>query len=234
MTTLFIAHGALGSAAQIQPIAEALRAVDDVDVVLVEFPGHGATALPAGQDFGMELFATELKRVVLQHGQERPLLLGYSMGGYVGLSVEAQSPGTFGGILTFGTKFSWSVASAAKEAARLDPVVISTKVPRFADALAVRHQHAGGWKAVLVRTADMMHASGRKPYLTPERFTSIAIPVSVVVGSRDDVVTVHESERTAARMLNATCEVLPDIGHPIERVPLATLVRLVEQLKARV
>lgn len=234
MTTLFVAHGALGSAAQMQPIADALQTLEGVVVELVEFPGHGVTPLPNGQHFGFALFADVMKRAVSNGRDPLPMLLGYSMGGYVGLSVESQSPGTFSGIVTFGTKFDWTPESAEKEAARLDPAVITRKVPRFAEALAARHRHAGGWETVLARTTQLMHDSGRDPFLTPERFARIAAPVSVVVGSIDDVVSVQESEHTASLMPHASCEVLPDVGHPIERVPIATLVRLVNELRARV
>lgn len=234
MTTLFVTHGALGSAAQMQPIAEAFGAIEQLTVIVLEFPGHGQSPLSDGQQFGIDIFVDVLAKAVHQFGGEKPLLFGYSMGGYVGLSLEARAPGTFGGILTLGTKFDWNVDSAEREAARLNPAVLTEKVPKFAAQLAERHSSVGGWEVVLTRTAQLMRESGRSPVLTPERLALITTPVTLVVGSRDDVVSVHESEQTLRYLPNATLHVLPDIPHPIERVPMECLVPLVRQLVVNV
>ena len=52
---ILVVHGALGSAAQMQPVAEALRTLGKVEIV--ELPGHGETPLQLGSRFGMDVFA---------------------------------------------------------------------------------------------------------------------------------------------------------------------------------
>lgn len=230
MTTLLVTHGALGSAAQMLPVARALQLVANLNVKVIEFPGHGDSPLTGEQVFGLDLFVDTLHHAVSTCENDRPYLFGYSMGGYVGLALEAKVPGSFAGILTLGTKFDWNPESAEREASRLNPSVIEAKVPKFAEALAARHASAGGWKMLLSRTAAFMRDSGRAPVLTPQRLSTIASPVTVVVGDRDDVVTVGESERASQDLPNASLHVLPDVPHPIERVPIERVVSLVQQL----
>ncbi len=159
-----------------------------------------------------------------------PVLFGYSMGGYVGLALEAHVPGSFAGIITLGTKYVWDPSSAEREASRLDPAMIAAKVPRFAEALAARHAEAGGWEAVVLRTAMLLRDNGADPLLTPDVLARVGIPVTVAVGARDDTVSVGESTSSAAHMPHARCVVLDDVPHPIERVPVDTIVSLVDDL----
>src|SRR5436190_18139951 len=110
MQTILVSHGALGSALQMQPIVEALEAFGDgrIRVEVLEFPGHGHTPLANDEAFLLAHFVDVMANAVKQIAGLPPVLFGYSMGGYVGLSLEARSPNTFSGIVTLGTKFEWT------------------------------------------------------------------------------------------------------------------------------
>lgn len=232
MTTVLVAHGALGSAAQMQPLAAALRALsdgegrDDVRVEVLEFPGHGESALSDASRFRLTGFVDVMAHAVARL-PAAPVLFGYSMGGYVGLALEARAPGTFAGIVTLGTKFVWDAATAEREAVRLDPEVIAVKVPRFATALAARHAGAGGWETVVQRTATLLRANGSAPLVSRDVLETIAIPVTVAVGANDETVTIAESEWAADAMPHGRCVVLDAVTHPIERAPIERLVAIV-------
>jgi pimeloyl-ACP methyl ester carboxylesterase len=235
---ILVVHGALGSAAQMQPVAEALRTLGKVEIV--ELPGHGETPLPNASAFGMDLFADAIAAAVGQVGARpgaaalTPLVFGYSMGGYAALVLESRAPGTLGGIVTLGTKFEWTPELSAREASRLDAATIAAKVPKFADTLAVRHAGTGGWHRVLDDTAALLRELGNAPLLHTETLHRIAIPVTVAVGARDDTVSADEAERTAGMLRNGTFAVLPDVPHPIERVPHDAIQSLVRELLLRV
>ena len=232
MQQIVVAHGALGSAVQMQPLAVALVGLPNVAVTVVEFPGHGHTPIADDAQFRIEHFADALAEIVSALPGAPPLLFGYSMGGYVGLALEARSPGMFSGIVTLGTKFDWTPSGAELEASRLDPVVIREKVPKFAAALAERHVGAGGWEHVLARSAVMMRASGSAPLLSDRLLSQIGIPVCVAVGTQDDLVSVDESERAAALMPHGRCVSLDNVAHPIERVPTEVVVALIAAMRS--
>ncbi|MBL0170610.1 MAG: alpha/beta hydrolase [Gemmatimonadaceae bacterium] len=229
MPTVLVAHGALGSAAQMQPVVDALRAFGGgrIRVEAFEFPGHGVTPLGDVDLFQLTHFVDAMAHAVSALGTPKPLLFGYSMGGYAGLALEARAPGTFSGIVTLGTKFEWTPESAEREALRLDPVMISTKVPKFAALLNERHALVGGWESVVCRTAALLRVNGGSPLLTVEVMERIAVPVCVAVGTKDDTVSVAESRAAADVMLNGRWFTLDDVPHPIERVPVSHIIELV-------
>jgi len=230
---VLLVHGALGDFKQMRPLAEALGEVGSIH--LVELPGHGRTPLPAGDAFGMALFARTIGDAARRHGvgDQAPICLGYSMGGYAALVLASTAPGTLSGVVTLGTKFEWTPTVAAAGAARLDASRLQAKVPAFAEQLRLRHESAGGWQQLLARTAQLLTDLGADPMLTKHTLADVQIPVRLAIGSCDDTVTSLEVEQIAALLPHATMHVLPDVPHPIERVPVHLLVDLVRDLPLR-
>ncbi len=219
---LVVLHGALGSATQLAPVAAELAPLGEVH--RVELPGHGDTALGT-VPFTIDGFAVALRAALLQRGIERPVVFGYSMGGYIALALESSWPGTIAGLVTLGTKYRWTADSAAAEADKLDPDAIRAASPRFAEALADRHRIAGGWEGVAHRTAGLMRALGRGEALTIERLRAIRCPVHCAVGERDAMVSVEET-RDLADAVRGNTWVLAGVQHPIERLPAGTVLSL--------
>lgn len=225
---ILLAHGALGSAETMQPLAAAFAALGDVTVL--EFPGHGRTPL-GDAPFSMETFASTIEQAVLDMSGPPPLVFGYSMGGYAALTLAARQPALLGGIVTFGTKFEWTPDIAASEALRLDADVIADKVPKFAAALEARHEAADGWRPVLARTASLLHDLGASPILTPDRLHAIPIPVRLAYGTRDESVSAAEYKRIAGAMPNAMFIALQDASHALEKVPVEMLISVMRGLR---
>jgi pimeloyl-ACP methyl ester carboxylesterase len=220
---LILIHGALGSAAQMAPLADHLRSTRDVHVV--ELEGHGNTPTPH-DTFAIDHFADQIRRFLKQHEIERAAVFGYSMGGYVALRLAAESPNMVSSVATLGTKLAWSPDVAARETSRLDPVTIRAKVPKFADALERRHAGAGGWETVLTRTAALMTELGRQPTVDACVMSRISQPTRLMVGDRDTVVTIDETAAAARRLSSGELCVLPGTPHPFEQVDIPLLVTL--------
>lgn len=229
--TVLVVHGALGSARQMRPVADALRAQDRYAAVhTVELPGHGDSPLPPAMAFSMDTFARALGDAVRRVSGHRPIVFGYSMGGYAALLLEQREPGTLGGIVTLGTMLHWTPASAARAASRLDADALRARVPAFAAALEERHAGAGGWELMLARTAAMLHELGAAPPLTDQGLRRVHCPVHLLVGDRDDSVTLEEAAQAAAHLPHARASLLPDTPHPIEKVALPLITREVGDL----
>lgn len=217
--SVVVLHGALGSGAQMQPVVEALRAQRRyAEVLAVELPGHGQTPLAAETAFDLRTFALALQAAIHDAGLVRPVVFGYSMGGYVALLLELLAPGTIGGIVTLGTMLHWTPTIAAAAASRLDPQVIQAKLPAYAATLAARHSGVGGWKVVLTHTAAMLRELGEEPLLTNALLGSIHCPVHLLVGERDESVSLDDAVSAAAHLPRARASLLPDVPHPIEKV----------------
>ena len=237
---IFIVHGALGCADQMERVADALSALGIVQVV--ELPGHGSTPLRDGERFDFDAFTGALSSAIERRAKSvreevmrlharvdppLPIVFGYSMGGYAVLALEAKHPSSFGGIVTLGTKFAWTPEYADREKSRLDAAAIAEKVPKYAMQLEERHAACGGWHSVLDNTAMMLTRLGTTPLLTREVLAHVRVPVCLAVGDLDDMVTIDETRETASWLSNGTAVVLPGVPHPIDRVPVDRVVELV-------
>ena len=217
-----------------EPVVNALIAqCRYASVSSLDLPGHGRRMLAEPSAFSMSAFAWALQEHISRQQLERPLVFGYSMGGYAALLLEHLSPGLVGGIVTLGTMLHWTPESAARAASRLNPAAIRSKVPAFAAALAERHEHAGGWELLLERTAALLRGLGDEPPLTDAVLASIQCPVHLLVGDRDDTVTLEEATRAASHLPHARASMLHDTPHPIEKVKLDQLSQEVSDLAAR-
>ena len=225
MHDLVLLHGALGSSDQLDAVARSLR--QQFQVHRLDFEGH-AEAAARGRPFRVSHFVENVLELLQRERIDRASVFGYSMGGYVALCLALHHPERVDRIATLGTKFRWDPATAAREAARLDPATIRAKVPRFADALAARHERAGGWEAVLGRTADFLRELGDHPSLTDETLSRIPHRVRVLVGECDNTVSVEESEDVAKRLPSGSLTVLKDMPHPIEQVDINVLSPILE------
>ncbi|RTQ46769.1 alpha/beta fold hydrolase [Hymenobacter gummosus] len=216
---LLLLHGALGSAAQLQPLAERLAA--DFDVYPLSFGGHGGQPLDAAR-FTMTHFAAEVSYFLAERGLDHVHVFGYSMGGYAAILSAATDPGRIRSITTLGTKFDWSPETAAEELRMLDKEKMQAKIPQFVEQLSRTHAPTE-WHAVVDATTAMMRELGEQPVLNELNLAQLSIPVQVLVGEQDRTAGVEASRQFAAYLPEATFEVLPNTPHPLERVDLAAL-----------
>jgi pimeloyl-ACP methyl ester carboxylesterase len=157
---------------------------------------------------------------------ERAAVFGYSMGGYVALLLAAESPELVTSVATLGTKLAWTPDVAARETSRLDAATIRAKVPKFADMLERRHAAAGGWETVLAKTAVLMTELGDRAIVDTDVLSRIHQPVRLMVGDRDNVVTVDETVVAVQTLERGELGVLPKTPHPFEQVRLPLLATL--------
>lgn len=221
MKNLIILHGALGAQSQFEQLTAQLA--DHFNVYTLDFEGHG-TKSGAEIGFSIEHFTQNLKEFMDQHEIRKPLVFGYSMGGYVALKLESRYPGSFEKVVTLGTKFDWNPESAEKEAKMLNPEKIEEKVPAFAAYLKSLHGE-NEWKTVLQRTAAMMVELGNKPTLKPYDFHHIQTPVQLLRGEKDVMVTQKETANVQELLANSTYNEIAEWQHPINLVPSKELAQ---------
>ena len=220
---LVLLHGALGASSQLEPLADVLAS--RFRVHLLDFEGHGS-ASPRDRPMRVEYMAANVLDFLDTRGIRSAGFFGYSMGGYVALRLTLAHPHRVDRVATLGTKFRWNAETAEREAARLNPKAIRSKVPRFAETLAVRHGRAGGWEGVLARTAEFLRDLGENPPLTDVTLGQIRQPVRIFVGDRDNTVTADESAAVANSLPNGALTVLAETPHPIEQVAVDQLARV--------
>jgi pimeloyl-ACP methyl ester carboxylesterase len=223
MKKLFILHGALGAKSQFDALSQKLNTYFEVEIL--EFEGHGSTALVNA--FSIQNFANQLDDV-LSKLDEKPVIFGYSMGGYVALKYGSEHTDKIEKLVTLGTKFEWNEASSQREAGQLNAEKIEEKVPSFARYLKQLHG-ASGWKILLENTANMMLAMGKQPPLNESNFARIEFPVELLRGSEDLMVTAAETIAVAEKLTHANYQEIQGWKHPIDRIPVEELAQVLIQ-----
>jgi pimeloyl-ACP methyl ester carboxylesterase len=221
---VLILHGALGAASQLLPTASHLRTLG-FEVHTLNFSGHGGE--PFHNSFGIETFARDVQHFITSQPISRVYLFGYSMGGYVALWFAHRFPQHVGALVTLGTKFDWSPASAEAETKKLNPEKILEKVPAFARLLQQRHSPAD-WTELLSKTRTMMLELGHGPLLTRTVLASITHRTEIWLGDMDDMADRKYSEQVAHWLPRGSFRLLNHTAHPIEKFDLTYLNRLTD------
>lgn len=222
MPNLILLHGALGHSEVFDPFKEELSKYFTIHTPL--FSGHGNTEIPEN-GITTEQYTQELKEFIEKEKLNDVSIFGHSMGGYVALCYALENPSTLHSIITLGTKFDWTEEQALKESKMLNPEVITEKVPKYAELL--EKQHGVKWKRLLPALADMMVSLGKKPVLK-NNLSTINIPVQIMVGDNDNMVTLEESMEVYRSLPNAKLAVLPDTKHPMDKVRPKLLLNLMK------
>ena len=211
-TPILLLHGALGSAAMLDPLAATLQRVN-LNVRTLNFPGHGGLPLP--ESFSMADFIQAVEEYTADWMPFK--VFGYSMGGYVALLLAAMRPLRVEAVATLGTKFDWTPESAAKETARLNPALMPEKIPAFVQLLSTRHGE-DKWETVVNHTAGLLTRLGESPDLNEATLAQITCPVFIGRGSLDTGVTRKESEAAASAIPHGQYIELVDVKHPLEQI----------------
>lgn len=154
------------------------------------------------------------------------------MGGYVAMYLARHYPQRVGKVITLATKFHWDVPVAEKECKMLDSAKISEKLPAFAQYLSDSHS-PNDWKEVLAKTQDMLREMGKNNPLGLHDYGEIQVPVLLLLGDRDKMVTLDETVAVYKALPAAQMGVLPGTPHPIEQVDNALLAFMIDSfLKA--
>ncbi|HEX5652794.1 MAG TPA: alpha/beta hydrolase [Chitinophagaceae bacterium] len=225
MQAIVLLHGATGSKEQFGSLVQQLN--DQYRLHCINFSGHGGEMMP-GNDFSIPAFAEDVLRYLDQQGLKKVHLLGYSMGGYVALHLASHHPGRIEKIITLATKFYWDETIAAREAKLLDPKKIEEKVPAFARQLKQRHGD-DRWEMLLFKTAALLNSLGKNPDLKTEDFARIELPVLLLLGDRDNMVTLEETLAVFKQLKAGQLGILPGTGHLFEQVDLQRLIFEIKQ-----
>ncbi len=228
MQPLLLLHGAIGAKDQLEIIEKELAS--SYIVHKLSFSGHGGLGA-IDQPFSIQNFASDVL-IYLDKNQIKSIsIFGYSMGGYVALYLAKYHHSRVDKIITLATKFAWNEIIAAKETGMLQADKIEEKLPAFAISLQKRHA-PHNWKTVLEKTTAMLVEMGKDNPLKKEDYAEITHPVLLLLGDKDKMVSLEETEVICNALPNAQFSILPDTPHPIEAVNTALLAQKISSFLA--
>jgi esterase/lipase len=224
--TLLFLHGALGTSQDLSGLMSIFQE-RGFETHSFNFSGHGLAAAEP-PEFRIDYFAQDLEKFLTQHEFKNLVVFGYSMGGYVALYHKANfedSPIKM--IFTYGTKFNWSEKAVSKEIIMLNPEHVLEKFPHHAEALATKHGER--WKQLMRSTAHMMQNLERLDGLTREDMAEIEIPVFLILGDQDRMVTSEETHLTSSWLPHSQVKTISHSKHELERSNLKEIANIVEE-----
>lgn len=224
MKDLILLHGALGHSNNFEPYESFLSKHFKVHKIL--FHGHGGTDIPV-EGLSIASYVEQLHQYIEERKLKDVYIFGYSMGGYVALCYALKQTAKVLSVLTLATKLLWTVEGAGKEAKMLQPEVIESKVPKYAAQLMALHGE-NHWRSLIPATAGLMMRLAENSLLNNTTYQALNIPVQMMVGDKDMMVTIEETLEAVRCIPHANIAVLPETKHPIDMVRPELLTSLMK------
>jgi pimeloyl-ACP methyl ester carboxylesterase len=219
-------HGILETSSELKPLLEMVQAQGH-RVYSFDFSGHGkASVWP--DEFRIDLFARELDAFIKKHEISHPVIFGHSTGGYVALYHKTNfEDSTIDKIFTYGTKFNWSSEINSKEKLLLDPDQVIRHFPDQANLYLNRHGER--WKVLMRATAHMLQHLERLDGLSKEDLAEIKIPVFLLLGDQDKMVTQEETNALKDSLGQAKVLTISNSKNDLERSNLKEIADIITE-----
>ncbi len=209
--------------------------------IAVDLRGHGGTnspsasGNPADSELSLSRMAEDLIDLLDQLGYERVSVLGYSLGGCIGLLTGLKHPGRIQALVMHATKFFWNENSIAAMTANLDPDTVLEKSPRYAQTLQRIHGSVYGneyWKTLAKNAARFVRTM---PETSPslQQAAEAAFPILVSVGDHDQLISLEEAVKLFRTLPKGDLLVLPATRHPFHTVRIDPFVPAVTEFLER-
>ena len=199
------------------------RLAADFDVYALDLRGHGASA-PSFANWSQAAIADDLAAFVDKLGLRGAVYAGHSLGGFTGLFAQIRHPGTFSALALLAT----AVAAGGTPPPGLKEAFVTRGRDRSftQPAFAAMYLHPGPDDVRRsVDAVSLIDPSVHESFFSnfasvaiAERLAEIRIPVLLVNGGRDTVVSPAEQHRTALGLTRSKEVAFAREGHmlPIE------------------
>jgi pimeloyl-ACP methyl ester carboxylesterase len=205
---LVLIHGALGSREEFKEIAAVLS--NDFAIHCYEIPGHGMRHDEL-HNFSLHKIVQDFTSFLDSIGST--YIFGFSLGGYIALQAAQLNQKNIRGIVTLGTKLEWNKEVAENETKTLNTAFLKNKIPKFYNYLL--QLHGEYLPTLLDATKSFMIDLGQSPPIDTSSVRQLEIPVRVVRGGKDQMVTQKESFAIAQNIKNGHYFEVPHFIHPI-------------------
>lgn len=199
---VLLLHAALQTGESMEPLGGLLGPLG-FRLVAPDQRGHGRSANP-GRSLNLPLLADDMVRLAEALGLERPIVMGYSLGGIVGLELARR------GVASALVVLASRIHPAARGRQAFDPENIRQRSPLWAQQLAVKHEETP-WEELAVEIGAMLETwSG----FSQADLSTIGCPTLVVQGDLDEMVPIEQARELAAAVPGAVLHEVPRAKHP--------------------
>lgn len=220
-------HGGLGAAREMEPLAAEFP---EARCVLIETRGHGASSLGQGKLTYPQL-ADDVAAVIAELGLERPLVIGHSDGGVIALELAVRDE-PLSGIVSIGG----SVAPPPPEAAEKFFLPLTAAFWRGRFPSDVARYEAENPAPDFERLFDLVKAMWLNGDAGnyPAGIERIAMPVLILNGDADELVSRRETVALAEAIPHAALALIPYAGHMVHIEQPSLVARAIRSMLERV
>jgi pimeloyl-ACP methyl ester carboxylesterase len=217
---LILIHGAVGCAAEIEPLAAALRHYGEVTTP--NLIGHGGRPIP--EHLSIEAMARDVVDQCDQAGVGPAFVVGYSLGATLALYLARHYPQRFLGVCALAPKIVFDARTISHWTHLADP----DRLRRNGRSLIHEKNHAPqDWVEVTRVNSELFRALGEHPPLEDADLAAITVPVMIVSGDRDPLVPWEEAKAIAKAIPASHLAMFYGGAHPMGAIPLHQIARAI-------
>lgn len=218
---IILLHGALGSSAGWHAVAGIW---DGAESLLVpDLPGHGDSS-PSASEASLAEMVSYLEKFIKENISGGYVIIGYSMGGYIALKFASSQPENLKGIITIGTKFNWNPEIADIAAAHLTKENLNGIWEKLSE------EHGSNAENILETTQQILRSVGADP-LTKKDLSRINVPVKLLRGDRDNMVTHEETQLFASYIPDSETDLLVNQPHLLQKMDARVLKNVLKNIR---
>jgi esterase/lipase len=205
MDILFL-HGALGCKKHWEPIVSLLSSQSNIHVL--DFPSHGDSDVRLNK-IQLSDLVDFVRDYILKHQLNNVTIVGYSLGGYVGLKLAEEHFSGLEKVITIATKLNWNKEIASQEIEQLSK--LEHLIPKF------EKEHGPNALNLIKNTSTILQSIGESPLIKSD-FADVKIPISMLVGENDTMVTQSEIDEFIAGNPFMDKIILPEQPHLLQKM----------------
>jgi len=222
---LVLVHGLRNAASVWAPLTE--RLPEGYTALAPDLPGCGTSDRPASWErCTVGAYARDVTALIETLELTRPVLVGHSLGGGIGIRIALDCPGLLGGLVLVGPASTRGIDFISEE--QIESLVSPTdeQVVSVAHAAFRRPPPPELFERVLevVRSASVAHVEGvvrsMRDFSVESELAGLACPTLLIAGDRDRHVPLRNHLATAMAIPRCGLQVFADVGHvPWVEVP---------------
>lgn len=224
-TPILFLHSALSTRNEFGKIRELFSTHPQI---LLDFPSHGESTTTR-ESLTYDDLASDVIGVLDHLKVEKVDIIGYSLGGYVGLQTAFRAPDRIRSVVSHAMKFYWTEEAIVKNCEQASVETIRNRSQKGFDILSAMHAANGLDRASALMRSVMENFRTKK--LEVEDINASKVPVLLSVGDSDELVPLDEIDRLykAIGMTQASLAVHPNSPHPIGKLDLVSFENAVRR-----